>query len=105
MFPDLDSEDEIIKNMKDEGYRDHLVAERLAREDRVAYNPKSIATRYARINRVLEQNLNKRLEDEESDWHEGDVSNRFGFSLGGSLVNGTNSHSVGWAPRSGNGKA
>ena len=71
---DLDSEDEIIKTMKEKGYTDKSIAQRLKDENRVAYREKSITTRYARIMRALHEHETKKLDDELSDWHEGDVS-------------------------------
>lgn len=71
---DLDSEDEIIRSMKEKGYADKAIAQRLKDENRVAYREKSITTRYARIMRALHEHETKKLDDEVSDWHEGDVS-------------------------------
>ena len=70
----LDSDDEIIKTMRDQGYRDELIQERLVKEDRVKYNVKSIATRYGRICRALATVKTAKLDGEQTDWHDGDVS-------------------------------
>jgi hypothetical protein len=46
---DLDSDDELILTMRDKGYTDAQIADRLAREGRARYDRKSISTRIARI--------------------------------------------------------
>lgn len=70
----LDSDDEIIKDMKDQGYRDVDVQRRLVAEGRTKYAEKSITTRYNRISRALNEDETKTLDDELTDWHDGDVS-------------------------------
>ncbi|KAI9668756.1 MAG: hypothetical protein M1831_000825 [Alyxoria varia] len=68
----LDSDDELIKSMKEQGYRDEVIQERLVKEDRIIYNVKSIATRYGRICRTLAAAKTAKLDDDQTDWHDGD---------------------------------
>lgn len=71
---DLDSDDELIVRMKNAKYLEKDIAQRLIDEGRVAYNPKTIGTRWARLKKALEQRHDELLDAELSDWHEGDVS-------------------------------
>lgn len=71
---DLDSDDEVIKSMKDAGYRDEEVQKRMISEGRTKYAVKSITTRYTRILRVCAAREAEDLDNELTDWHEGDVS-------------------------------
>jgi len=70
---DLDSEDEIILNMKGEGYGDVQIAEHLSKQNRVQYDHKTIATRFIRIKRAISARQDERLEEGLTDWHEGEV--------------------------------
>ncbi len=70
---DMDSDDEIIKEMKGLGYRDEAVRDRLISEGRIRYEAKTISTRYIRIKRVLAAQEERILDEELSDWHDGDV--------------------------------
>lgn len=70
----LDSDDEIIKTMKDKGQPDINVRDRLINEGRTKYAEKSISTRYARIKRFFDEHDAEVLDEDLSDWHEGDVS-------------------------------
>lgn len=71
---DLDSDDELIVRMKNAKYLERDIAKRLKAEGRVAYNPKTIGTRYARLKRVLAKHTEELLDAGMTDWHEGDVS-------------------------------
>lgn len=71
---DLDPEDRIIMQMKLKGFKDAAIKQRLIDENRINYQEKSISTRWSRIQRVLHAHETKMLDDELSDWHEGDVS-------------------------------
>lgn len=71
---DLDSDDEIIKTMKDEGQKDEVIRDRLIEEGRIRYNVKSISTRYARIRRAFHKAETENLDEDLTDWHQGDVS-------------------------------
>lgn len=70
---DLDSEDEIILHMKEDGFTDQQVVDKLKEENRIRYDRKSIASRYIRIQAALAAKQDERLEAEETDWHEGEV--------------------------------
>lgn len=71
---ELDSDDEIILTMKDQGIKDEVVMERLIAEGRTKYNSKTISTRYIRMKRVLETAEEKQMEEDFSDFHEDEVS-------------------------------
>ena len=60
--------------MKNAKYLEKDIAEHLAKEGRIAYHPKTIGTRWARIKKVLQKRQDQMLDDELTDWHEGDVS-------------------------------
>lgn len=71
---DLDSDDELIVRMKNAKYLEKDIARRLADEGRVAYNPKTIGTRWARLRKAIERRNDELLDAELTDWHDGDVS-------------------------------
>jgi hypothetical protein len=71
---DLDSDDETIVRLKNAKFLEKDIAQILVNEGRIAYNPKTIGTRHARIRRVLAKQKDEMLDDELTDWHEGDVS-------------------------------
>lgn len=70
---DLDSEDEIIKQMKDNGETNDVVSKRLIERGGTRYDPKTIATRYARIKKTQFERDEVRRDDEFSDFHEDEV--------------------------------
>ena len=70
---DYDEEDYIIKQMRDAGYRDEQVVETLINKGLTIYQPKSVNTRYNVMKRREADKENQRLDDELTDWHEGDV--------------------------------
>ena len=70
---DLDSDDEIIVRMKNAKYKEKDIAQRLRDEGRTNYNAKTIGTRYARIQKKLQEKQDADLDDELTDWHDGDV--------------------------------
>jgi len=71
---DLDSDDEIIVRMKQEKRSDSDVVERLVKEGRTRYHPKTISSRWVRLKRVLAAHEDEMLDEQLTDWHEGDVS-------------------------------
>ncbi len=71
---DLDSEDELIREMKDQGETNDVVVKRLIERGGTKYDPKTISTRYARIKKVQFEADEVRREDEFSDFHEEEVS-------------------------------
>lgn len=66
--------DETILRMKEAGYSTKEIAEYLRKESNgeVDYDPKTIGTRYTRINKLLEEQAEQRIDDELTDWHEGE---------------------------------
>jgi hypothetical protein len=72
----LDSDDELIVRMKNAKYLEKDIAERLAKEGRINYHPKTIGTRWARIKKMLQRVQDEMLDDELTDWHDGDVGSR-----------------------------
>jgi hypothetical protein len=71
---DYDSDDALIVTLKQQGYSDKAVAERLAKDGRTAYQAKSVGSRWLRLRQVVREEEEKRLDDELSDWHIGEVS-------------------------------
>jgi hypothetical protein len=69
----LDSDDEVIVRMKNAKYLEKDIAQYLVNEGRIAYNPKTIGTRYARIMKAVRKANDKLLDEDLTDWHEGDV--------------------------------
>jgi hypothetical protein len=70
---DLDSDDEIIVNMKNARYLEKDIAQALINQGRTAYNPKTIGTRWRRIKAALQKRNDDLLDADLTDWHEGDV--------------------------------
>lgn len=60
--------------MKLKGHKDPAIQRRLINENRISYQEKSISTRWSRIQKVLFAKETQQLDEELSDWHEGDVS-------------------------------
>lgn len=73
IVPNYDSEDEIIVDMKQAGYPDEAVVKRLIEESRTRYDPKSIASRWQRIRKAVQAAEDELLDEELTDWHEGEV--------------------------------
>jgi hypothetical protein len=71
---DLDSDDETIMRLKGAKFLEKDIAQILVDEGRIAYNPKTIGTRFARIQIALAKQKDEMLDEEITDWHEGDVS-------------------------------
>ncbi|KAI9699548.1 MAG: hypothetical protein M1820_007179 [Bogoriella megaspora] len=69
---DLDSEDEIIVTMKQQNWSDRDVAYHLIAQGRINYDRKTIATRWARLRKALAEREDQLLDDELTDWHEGE---------------------------------
>jgi hypothetical protein len=70
-----DSIDAIVR-VKNAKYLKKDIAAALAREGRTNYHAKTIGTRWARIKRTLQRVQDQMLDDELTDWQEGDVSTR-----------------------------
>ena len=69
---DLDSDDELIVRMKEARFLEKDIAEALINQGRVAYNPKTIGTRWRRLKAVLQKRQDDMLDADLTDWHEGD---------------------------------
>ena len=95
---DYDSDDGRIIELKQQGYSDGAVSQKLLQENRVRYLPKTVASRYLRLRKVLEEAEDNRLDDELSDWHVGEVSHPSGplssISLIGSRMTSSKSLSM-----------
>lgn len=74
---DYDSEDQIIVNMKRSNYTDAQVVDRLVKDGRTKYDPKSINSRWQRIRKCLQDAEDELLDEELTDWHEDEVSHVF----------------------------
>ena len=74
---DMDSEDEMIWNMKNMGYKDEPVAAELVKLGKIHYDPKTIATRYSRIKRTQHAYQEQILNEDFSDYHEEEVRDTF----------------------------
>lgn len=59
--------------MKNAKYLEKDIAQRLVDEGRIKYNAKTIGTRLARIRRKLQGRNDELLDQELTDWHDGDV--------------------------------
>ncbi|KAI9737151.1 MAG: hypothetical protein M1834_000744 [Cirrosporium novae-zelandiae] len=64
----LDSEDEIIVQMKEAGRPEREIVERLKNEGRTSYNLKSIGTRYWRIKKALAAHQEEMLDQNKATW-------------------------------------
>jgi hypothetical protein len=70
---ELDSDDELIVQMKQAKYQEKEIAQRLINEGRTHYHAKTIGTRWARLKKVLQARSDAMLDEELTDWHDGDV--------------------------------
>lgn len=69
---DYDSDDGRLIELKKQGHSDEYVAEKLKEEKRTEYQPKTVNSRWTRLRKLLSQQEDERLDDELSDWHEGE---------------------------------
>jgi len=69
----LDTEDQIIFDMKRQGHKDDAVVAHLVNQGLTTYKPQSITARYARIKKKMQQSNEELLDAELTDWHEGEV--------------------------------
>ncbi|KAF2445250.1 hypothetical protein P171DRAFT_454843 [Karstenula rhodostoma CBS 690.94] len=65
---ELDSDDELIMAMREKGFSDKQIAQRLAKEGRIKYNSKSVSTRIQRIKVVQAQRADFELENGIIEW-------------------------------------
>lgn len=73
-YDEMDSDDELLYNLKLAKWTDKQVHDRLIAEGRTRYNKGTISTRFARLRRFFSKDLDRRLESGEADWHAEDVS-------------------------------
>ncbi|KAI7566821.1 hypothetical protein D0864_08542 [Hortaea werneckii] len=69
---DYDSDDGRIITLKQQGYSDEYVAQKLTDEGRVRYVPKTVGSRWLRLRKALQEVEDDKLDDELSDWHVGE---------------------------------
>ncbi|KAK4547750.1 hypothetical protein LTR36_000708 [Oleoguttula mirabilis] len=66
---DYDSDDGRIISLKQQGYSDEYVAQKMIQEGRIRYVPKTVGSRWLRLRKALEQAESEKLDDELTDWH------------------------------------
>ncbi|KAF3049751.1 hypothetical protein E8E11_005365 [Didymella keratinophila] len=64
----LDSDDELMLDMREKGYSDRQIAEKLAKDGRVRYDQKSISTRIMRIRLAQAENFDFLLQEGYKEW-------------------------------------
>lgn len=65
---ELDSDDELIMDMREKGYSDRQVADKLAKDGRTRYDPKSISTRITRIRLAQANNVDFLIKEGYKEW-------------------------------------
>jgi hypothetical protein len=70
---ELDSDDELIMEMREKGFSDRQIADKLAKDGRVRYDQKSISTRVMRIRLAQADNVDTLLRDGIKEWEFNDV--------------------------------
>lgn len=70
---EMDSDDELIVKMKQAKYQEKEIAQRLIDEGRTHYHSKTIGTRWARLKKVMQAHNDELLDQDLTDWHDGDV--------------------------------
>jgi hypothetical protein len=79
---ELDSDDEMMMMMREKGFSDRQIADKLAKDGRVRYDQKSISTRIMRIRLAQADNVDFLLSEGYKEWEYDDVS----YILTSSLV-------------------
>ncbi|THW48498.1 hypothetical protein D6D25_04240 [Aureobasidium pullulans] len=69
---DLDEEDQMIVDMKQKGYNDLTIAQRLRAQGFTKYEPGSVSCRWLRIRKKTQEYEEKLLDEELTDWHVGE---------------------------------
>ncbi|CAN9101035.1 unnamed protein product [Alternaria alternata] len=70
---ELDSDDELMMQMRERGFSDRQIAEKLAKDGRVRYDQKSISTRIMRIRLAQADNVDFLLKEGYKEWEYADV--------------------------------
>ncbi|KAF2828342.1 hypothetical protein CC86DRAFT_191948 [Ophiobolus disseminans] len=65
---ELDSDDELMMEMREKGFSDRQIADKLAKEGRVRYDQKSISTRIGRIRLAQASNVDFLLKEGYKEW-------------------------------------
>jgi hypothetical protein len=65
---ELDSDDELMMEMREKGFSDRQIADRLASDGRVRYDQKSISTRIMRIRNAQADNVDYLLREGYKEW-------------------------------------
>ena len=71
---ELDSDDELMMTMREKGFSDRQIADKLAKDGRVRYDQKSISTRIMRIRLAQCENVDFLLKEGYKEWEYADVS-------------------------------
>jgi hypothetical protein len=71
---ELDSDDELMMAMREKGFSDRQIADKLAKDGRVRYDQKSISTRIMRIRLAQAENVDFLLREGFKEWEFEDVS-------------------------------
>jgi hypothetical protein len=71
---ELDSDDELMMGMREKGFSDRQIADKLAKDGRVRYDQKSISTRIMRIRLAQADNVDHLLREGFKEWEFEDVS-------------------------------
>ncbi|KAI4760602.1 hypothetical protein E4T52_07458 [Aureobasidium sp. EXF-3400] len=69
---DLDEEDQMIVDMKQQGYKDEDIVVRLIEKGFTRYEPRSVGCRWMRIRKKTQEYEEKLLDEELTDWHIGE---------------------------------
>jgi hypothetical protein len=65
---ELDSDDELIMTMREKGFSDKQISDKLAKDGRIRYDQKSISTRIARIRLAQAEHVDYLLEEGYKEW-------------------------------------
>ncbi|KAF2712447.1 hypothetical protein K504DRAFT_426745 [Pleomassaria siparia CBS 279.74] len=65
---DLDSDDELMMTMREKGFSDKQISDKLAKDGRIRYDQKSISTRIARIRLAQADHVDYLLEEGYKEW-------------------------------------
>jgi hypothetical protein len=78
---ELDSDDEMMMMMREKGFSDRQIADKLAKDGRVRYDQKSISTRIMRIRLAQADNVDFLLSEGYKEWEYDDVSYTLTYPL------------------------
>jgi hypothetical protein len=71
---ELDSDDELMMDMREKGYSDRQIADKLTKDGRIRYDQKSIATRISRIRIAQAEHVDYLLKEGYKEWRLQDVN-------------------------------